>query len=286
MLLIVVLLLLAAGVYYLLSHGLPKHDKPSTATTEVRTGKHLDVPATNAFTYNTDMIEYSKRDMLQNRDQVCAYMSSYINEYLADRNYSNARVPMMDRVRHYAEGRMGELLGERFAVQRFLPYDDYIYDYNEPFLKLVYASKCRHQVQGELMSYALLDSIFEPMVDELRLLPDGEGRKTAVQEPQPKQPERSRTAPQRQPQGNDPVFVYVGKDSKQGFDIIAGFYLNRSTAAHMTARLHELGCDAYIIEKNDGYYVSMGSAKTRTQAEATMKHIKSWYDGDVSIKEW
>jgi cell division septation protein DedD len=82
-----------------------------------------------------------------------------------------------------------------------------------------------------------------------------------------------------------PAFVYVEKDSKQGFDIIAGFYLNKNTAAKMTARLHELGCDAYIIEKNDMFYVSMGSAPTRTKAEALYNHIKSWYDGDIVIKE-
>ena len=75
------------------------------------------------------------------------------------------------------------------------------------------------------------------------------------------------------------------KNSKQGFDIIAGFYLNKGTAAKMTARLHEQGCDAYIIEKNDMYYVSMGSAPTRTKAEALYNHIKSWYDGDIVIKE-
>ena len=54
----------------------------------------------------------------------------------------------------------------------------------------------------------------------------------------------------------------------------------------MTARLHELGSDAYIIEKNNMYYVSMGSAKNRTAAEALFKHIKSWYDGDIAIKQW
>ena len=53
----------------------------------------------------------------------------------------------------------------------------------------------------------------------------------------------------------------------------------------MTARLHEQGCDAYIIEKNEMYYVSMGSAPTRTKAEALYNHIKSWYDGDIVIKE-
>ena len=79
--------------------------------------------------------------------------------------------------------------------------------------------------------------------------------------------------------------VNVARDSKQGFDIIAGCYLNRQTATKMTARLHELGCDAYIIEKNDLFYVSMGSAASRTSAESLFHHIKSWYDGDIVIKQ-
>lgn len=86
--------------------------------------------------------------------------------------------------------------------------------------------------------------------------------------------------------GENPVYVYVEKGSKQGYDIIAGFYLNKATAAKMTARLHELGCDAYIIEFNDLYYVSMGSASSQTSADALLKHIKSWYDGDAVIKKW
>ena len=39
-------------------------------------------------------------------------------------------------------------------------------------------------------------------------------------------------------------------------------------------------------EKNDGYYVSMGSAPTRTKAEALYNHLKGWYDGDMAIKQW
>ena len=80
--------------------------------------------------------------------------------------------------------------------------------------------------------------------------------------------------------------VFCTNESKQGFDVIAGFYINRNTANKMASRLKSQGFDAYIIEKNDAYYVSMGSAPTRTKAEALYNHIKSWYDGDISIKQW
>ena len=73
------------------------------------------------------------------------------------------------------------------------------------------------------------------------------------------------------------------KDSKQGFDIIAGFFTSKKSANKCANQLKALGSDAYIISKSGGYYVSMGSAPTRTAAEAMEKHIKSWYKSDVKI---
>ena len=252
-------------------------------------GKHLDVPAVNSLTFNTDMIEYSNREINANSDRVCRNMASYIDDYLTARGYSAARVPMMDRVRQYSNQRMSELMEDQFAVQRLIPYNDYIYQFNEPCLRAKRANNARIKVQTELMNYSALDDILYAMVDELGLKPDGEARKTAAEVKQVKAEEKKVVENKKKAAAaasETPVFVYVAKDSKQGFDLIAGFYLNRATAANLTARLHEQGCDAYIIEKNDLYYVSMGSASTRTAAEALYKHLKSWYDGDVVIKEW
>ena len=80
--------------------------------------------------------------------------------------------------------------------------------------------------------------------------------------------------------------AYTTKESKQRFDVIEGFYINKDTADKMVSRLHAQGCDAYIIEKNDGFYVSLGSASTYTKAEALFNHLKSWYDGDIAIRQW
>lgn len=249
--------------------------------------KHLKVSVYNALTFNPDLIEYNEREMARNSDIVCANMSEYINNFLAERSYRNARVPMMDRVRQYTEERMGQLLGPRFAVQRFIPYEDYVYEYVKPWLKKNYADETRHIVQGELMNASALDKILDLLVDELGLQPDGETRYTAAEVQQVKASERAPEVKKKKAvtDKDAPQFVYVEKNSKQGYDVIAGFYLNKSTAAKMTARLHEQGCDAYIIEKNDMFYVSMGSAPTRTKAEALYNHIKSWYDGDIVIKQ-
>ena len=283
-LIILALLLLCGGAaYYLLSRN--NGAKPAT-TTESTT--HIDAPAVTPFTFNPDMIDYSGREIAEQGDMVCIYMRDYINTYLADRGFSSARVPMMDRIRQYANERLEQMLGERFAVQRLLSYDDYIYNHNESFLKNRYARSCRGKVQSELMSYRALDDMLYRLADELGLQPGTGGQKTAAEVQQVKADEQKTIERRKQaaPPTDSPVYVYVEKGSKQGFDLIAGFYLNKNTAAKMTAKLHDMGCDAYIIEFNDLYYVSMGSASSQTAAEALYKHVKSWYDGDLVIKKW
>ena len=282
-LILLCLLLVGGGAYYLLT----RNNAPSAPAT-ARTTTHIDTGISNSLTYNTDMITCNEREIAQQSDMVCRYMSEYISQYLADRTFSGARAPMMDRIRQYAGERLGQMLGDRYAVQRLIPYTDYIYNYNEPFMKKSYARSCRGQVQSELMSYRALDDMLYRMVDELGLQPDGTGRKTSAEVQQVKADEKKAIERRKQKaqNGEAPVYVYVEKGSKQGYDLIAGFYLNKSTAAKLTARLHDMGCDAYIIEFNDMYYVSMGSASTQTSADALYKHVKSWYDGDVVIKKW
>ena len=282
-LIILALLLLCGGAaYYLLTRD--NGTKPDATTTTT----HIDAPRVTPFTYNPDMIDYSDREIAENGDMVCLFMRDYINTYLADRDFSSARVPMMDRIRQYANERLEQMLGERFAVQRLLSYDDYIYNYNEPFMKNRYARSCRGKVQSELMNYRVLDDILYRLADELGLQPGNGGQKTAAEVQQVKADEQKEIERRKQaaPPTDSPVYVYVEKGSKQGFDLIAGFYLNKNTAAKMTAKLHDMGCDAYIIEFNDLYYVSMGSASSQTAAEALYKHVKSWYDGDLVIKKW
>ena len=294
LLLLLLLLLLGAGAYCYFSGLLGGRDKADKAA---MTDEHIrvDAPATNDLTFNTDLIEYSDREIMRTSDLVCYNLADYLNAFLANRGYTGARAPMMERVRQYSSQRLGELLGDRMAVQRFIPYNDYIYNYNEPYLKYVCANRSRIKVQSELMDYSMLDNMLDRMVSELGLQPDGGVPKSAAEVQEVKAAERreietrKQAAVQPQPQQQQqsaPVNVNMARDSKQGFDIIAGCYLNRATATNLTARLHELGCDAYIIEKNELFYVSMGSASNRTSAEALFKHIKSWYDGDVVIKEW
>ena len=277
LLLLLLLLLLGGAAYYYF-----KVYRPSQPTAEyIPSRPSGDVALVTDLTYNTDLLTYSERDIEQNSDMVCRYMTDYIYSFLAYRHYTGAMEPMMERVRQYTQERLGTLMADRFAVQRLYPFSDYIYSYNEPYLHQVFAQHQRCKVQSELLDMKTLDGLLEKMVEELGLEADANAPAQAHPAVQP----AARTAA-TQATEEVPVRVNVEQDSKQGFDIIAGFYLDRATAARLTARLHELGSDAYIIEKNNTYYVSMGSAKNRTAAEALFKHIKSWYDGDIAIKQW
>ena len=277
LLLLLLLLLLGGAAYYYF-----KIYRPTQPAAEYIPSQPVgDVPLVTDLTYNTDLLSYSPNDIERNSDMVCRNMTDYIYSFLAYRHYAGAMEPMMERVHQYAQERLGELMADRFAVQRLYPFNDYIYNHNEPHLRQVFAQHQRCTVQGELLDMHLLDEMLDKMVNELGLEPDAnapaEARPVAQQ---------TTTKPTVAKAEDAPIHVNMEQSSKEGFDIIAGFYLDRATAARLTARLHELGSDAYIIEKNNMYYVSMGSAKNRTSAEALFKHIKSWYDGDIAIKQW
>lgn len=278
LLLLLLLLLLGGAAYYYF-----KVYRPSQPTAEYIPSKPMgEVALVTDLTYNTDLLSYSQRDIDRNSDMVCRYMKDYIYSFLAYRHYAGAMEPMMERVHQYVQERLGTLMADRFAVQRLYPFNDYIYSYNEPYLQQVFAQHQRVKVQSELLDMKTLDAMLEKMVDEMGLEADANTPRAAEAQPAAKLAPK----PDAAQADETPVRVNVEQDSKQGFDIIAGFYIDRSTAARLTARLHELGSDAYIIEKNNMYYVSMGSAKNRTAAEALFKHIKSWYDGDIAIKQW
>ena len=279
LLLLLLLLLLGGAAYYYF-----KVYRPSQPTAEyIPSSRPTDVELVTDLTYNTDMLTYGPRDIDHHSDRVCRYMTDYIYSYLAYRHYTSAMAPMMERVHQYATQRLGELMADRFAVQRLYPFNDYIYSHNEPYLHQKFAAAQRVKVQGELLDMNTLDGMLDQLVNELGLEPDA----AAAAQPAPAVAQRPQPAATRQqPTEEAPVRVSMEEQSRQGFDIIAGFYLDRATAARLTARLHELGSDAYIIEKNNMYYVSMGSAKSRTAAEALFKHIKAWYDGDIAIKQW
>lgn len=228
----------------------------------------IDLSKTNMFTFNGDLIEFSDADVKSCQSSLVNYMHDYITNYARTQRYSSASGLLLQRVSDYAGERLGELLStDRYYPQRFLPYNDYIHDYCADVLKSRKGENRKVVVQTELMDQTMLRQLLQEVIDANNLQPDAVVPRAPVEK-----------APVLQ--------ASYSNKSKRGFDIIAGFFVNKTNADRMSTTLKKQGCDAYIIEIQHGYYVSMGSAETRTKAEALYRHIKEWYKGDVSIKQF
>lgn len=254
-------------------------EEVSEETTEVQAGSNQDFDYTkmaNIFTFNTDLLEYNSSELANNRMEIMRNLREYWQQYLSARHYAQAMPYLQQEIAQYVDHRLTELLDhEGYSVQRFFHHDDFLHQYYYDELKARKASRTRATIQGELMDYPFLDDLLRRVVEQHDLNASDVGKAASA----PAKPKVEKPKP----------IVYTAHmetSSKQGFDIIAGFYTSRQTAARQAARLKDLGCDAYIIDQNQLYYVSMGSAPTRTAAEALYKQITSWYSGSVAIKQW
>lgn len=247
-------------------------------TQGVNNAEHVDLPHYSFLSRSLDGIHYEEAMIQDNTAKVNTFMGDYIRQYLQARHYVNAYPIVMDRIHEYADLRLHDILNDdRYVVSRFMPYDDYYRAFCYSNLQEFggYVARCR--VQGELMDEARLDRFLDDLINELGLHPDGVTRAVAATaQPDKTEKEYVETVPPA------PTF----KASKQGFDIIAGFCTQKLKADKMANHLKDLGCDAYVINRSGLYYVSMGSAPSRTAAEALYNHIKEWYQGDITIKNF
>lgn len=228
--------------------------------------------AQRIFTLNTDLITFEADEIDGYSAIIRDNMSEYIAQFLSDHHYGQAKDAMMEKVYNYAQRRYAELCdGEGYSVTRFFPQEDPLRDYLMGELKSRKASRTRATIQTELMDNTQLETMLNEVIEELGLQPNDVGAAVVKKEVQPK----AETVPTAR----------FEKNSKQGYDLIAGFYTNKNSASRQASRLKSLGCDAYVIDKDGLYYVSMGSAATQTAAEALYKHVKSWYEGDVAIRK-
>ena len=221
------------------------------------------------FSFSELLTEFDAGDIENRADAMNDYLSGYITNYLKEKRYTTAKVPMMERIHQYSVSRLTELYDNSgYAEERFIPSADYVSKYITDYKKAHKGRQKQVMVQSEIMDRTFLDNMLSGMVDELGLKADD--------------------AKVQMPPKTEPVVpvIKTEKKSRQGFDLIAGFYTNATTAQKMVDRLKGYGCNAYIIEINHGYYVSMGSAKTRTMAEEQYRQAKEWYDGDISIKSF
>ena len=271
-LVLLLLALVAGGVYYVMTRFyVPETQGANDA-------EHVEVTPYNSLSRSIDGLQFEEQEIQRNKAMVTRYLGDYIRQYLQARRYSNAYAVVMDRVGEYADLRLHELMSDnRFALIHLLPMDDYYRDFCYDDLKEQggYVYRCR--VQKEIMDESRLDAFLDELIAELGLHPDGTVRAVAAPVAQKKEGE-----PYVETVPSAPTF----KSSKQGYDIIAGFCTQKLKADKMANHLKSLGCDAYVINRSGLYYVSMGSAPTRTAAEALYNHIKEWYQGDITIKNF
>ena len=279
-LLILLLILLGCGAYYYFT----QMRTPNVGSC----AQKVELSYKDQFTDDRNLLVFDEKDINRSTILVHNFMADYVHQFLLARHYGNAFAPVMNQVDQYADSRLHELMVEGYCVKRFFPYEDFWLKRNYAEYKEAGAQYYRCMVQGELMNLDLLDGLLDDIIVSLGLHADsyglngygaggngGNGRGNANANKKNDQP-YVEVVPEA------PTF----KNSKQGFDIIAGFFTSKKSANKCANQLKALGSDAYIISKSGGYYVSMGSAPTYTAAQAMEKHIKSWYKSDVSIKNF
>ena len=243
-------------------------------TRSAQTGKTHG--STTENTFSLDGLRFTSDDIANCRDKIMSNLDGYFTKFLKDHKQLKNKEDFYSTLREYTDNRLSELLIDNsFNANELLTYEDYVRDNAMPMLKNMQMSRKRAIVQAELMDKTNLANLL------VKAIPTAETNSVSAGGNPAKKQTNAGKAKQ-----DTPIRSHVATSSKQGFDIIAGFYVNKSSADRLCSSLKAKGCDAYIIDKNGLYYVSMGSASSRTEAEARFYHIKEWYKEDISIKQW
>ncbi|MBP5548228.1 MAG: hypothetical protein J6X58_04995 [Bacteroidales bacterium] len=223
------------------------------------------------YTFLLDGLSFDENEIQTQSDQIISNLQPLFESYLKAHKQSKYLEAFNDKARTYTIQRLTELLTDNvFHPQSLLNYKDYVREEAMPYLKYRKFQIKSTIIQTELMDDATIARILDDILPEEVTITEPDVPKT-VADKKPRQ-----TAPTS----------HVATASKQGYDIIAGFYLDKRTADAQCRQLKNRGCDAYIINRNNYYYVSMGSAASRTEIEAKRAVIMEWYKGDISIKKW
>lgn len=283
--LLLLLALIGCAVYYFVTRGnqTTGNENYAKEVTWSRYDNSDMMPIPCIDTNMLNLLEFDENQIANTVNNVHIYMSEYIHNFLLARHYSNAFATVMNSIDQYANERLHELMVPGMSTKRFHPYNDFWMAHHINSYRNWGSRYYQYKVQGELMDVELLENVLDDLVVRLGLHADGFGLpnkggaaakgnqyKSLVDRP------FEETVPEA------PTF----RNSKQGYDIIAGFATDKKKANKLANQLKKLGSDAYIISKSGGYYISMGSAPTLTAAQAMENHIKSWYQGPVSIKNF
>ncbi len=223
----------------------------------------------NSYTFDYTLVAIEDKDeVIKSTCKVLvASMRPQIKSFLKKQRYSTAVEPMEERMNEYVIKRLKELFDDNFFhPARLMSYDNYITDYCTNNLQRQRISRAKKTIISEIQ----MNDIMLEFLNEL--IEAGVVTKDKILAPAPK--------PKVVPTAD------IRLRSKQGFDIISGFFKSRDNAVKEAHRFSRRGADAYVIAKGNLYYVSLGSAPSQTAAEALLRQLKTWNKENMVIKKW
>ena len=227
----------------------------------------------NVFTFDYTLVPVENKDVIipEASNTIIDVITPKIEKFLKRQNYTTAKDLMVERLNEYIVKRLKEILDDNFFhPARLVNYDNYITDYCTDKLQRQRVSRAKSEIISEIQINGLFDEYLNELIDA------GLVKRDKI-EFVPKQKQKE--------QGSVPV-TEMRLRSKQGFDIIAGFFKNRDNAAREADRFRKRGADAYVINKGNLYYVSLGSAPSQTAAEALLRQLRTWNKENMVIKKW
>ena len=233
------------------------------------------------YTYSLEGLQFDETEIDNQRNEIVSNMRPYLSKFIKSVKQSENEDIFIEQVSKYAGQRITELVTDNdFYPQSLLTYKDYVREEMMPMLKDKMLRRKMYVVQSELLSFETLERILSEVVPADELTPDP----AALAEQQAAE-QKAAAAKKKDNKPATPKSTILNS-SKQGYDLIAGTSVYKNNADRLCSQLKAKGCDAYIINRNGMYYVSMGSAASRTEIEAKYIHVKEWYKGDVTIKKW
>lgn len=223
----------------------------------------------SAFAYDLSTVTVSDPDAVEtNKNQILKRLSGRIKAFVTGKQYSTAADKLEAKLGEFVTERLEDKFGshpEDFQIADLMPYttDNFVRKYVGDELQTRKQRRVRYEVIEEILENNILGQYLDELINA------GEVSKDVFKAP----PAPVYTAP-----------LYTSP--KQGFDVIAGTYRDKQSAMKMASSLRKKGAGAYVIERGGLYYVSAGSAPSRTAADKVLFQLKTWYTSNLSIKQW
>ena len=221
----------------------------------------------SSFAFDLSNVEVTAPDAVAtNKNMILKRLSGRIERFVKGKQYSTAAEKLKGKIGQFIEERLGDKFNtQTFNVTNLMPYttDNFVRQYVGDELQTRKQRRVRYEVIEEIFANNMLGQYLDELINA------GEVSKDVVKAP-------------AAPVYTAPVYTAP----KAGFDVIAGTYRDKQSAMRMASSLRSKGAGAYVIEKGGLYYVSAGSAPSRTAADKVMYQLKTWYTSNLSIKQW